>query len=353
MNGGGAERVLSMLVNAHAERGDDVVLATRTDLKFTYEINSHVKLVNMYEGIPLVENGFKDKVFRYYRRIKNIRAITKSEKPDVAVSFLTDLNHDVIFSLLGTGIPLICSEHTNVSHKLDLKTAVCRRIMYPFASAITVLTHRDYLIWKRRYCNVVRMPNPCYCHTIKTYEGREQSVLAVGGIGRWKIKGFDNLLRSWSKLCHENEDWKLKIAGGGNDEAFSYLKKMASELNCINIEFLGFRTDVFDLMKQSQLYVLSSRYEGLPMALIEAMDAGCCCVSFDVITGPSDIIRHQYNGLLAKNQDVDDLAYCLNRVMNNNQEKELYASRAAQGVLKYDISSVLARWDILFNKVIK
>ena len=353
LGGGGAERVLSMLANAHSERNDDVYIATNLKIPIVYNLNNKIRLFDMYDGIPETENDIYDKIYRYIKKISNIRHIAKQVNPDVAISFLTELNHDVIFSLIGTGIPLVCSEHTNVSHKLDLKTSLCRRLMYPFASAITVLTNRDLKIWKREYKNVVRMPNPCFCHKGETNAKRKKIVLAIGEVNRWEIKGFDTLLKAWGSVCPKHPDWELNIAGAYNTESYEYLNNIAIEYKCINYKFLGFRKDVAQLLKNAEVFVLSSRYEGLPMALIEAMDAGCCCISFDVVTGPSDIIQNNKNGILVKDQNLVDLANSIDRVLSNNDERLLFSSMAPLGVQKFDIERILDRWDILFKLIIK
>ena len=87
--------------------------------------------------------------------------------------------------------------------------------------------------------------------------------------------------------------------------------------------------------------------------MIEAMDAGCCCISFDVVTGPSDIIQNNKNGILVKDQNLVDLANSIDRVLSNNDERLLFSSMAPLGVQKFDIERILDRWDILFKLIIK
>ncbi len=355
LGGGGAERVMAMLINGLIERGYQIALATNTEMLSghnAYHIDPRVELYNLHQGIPAIEKTALDKVKRYCRFLINERSIARKARPDIVISFLTDLNHDVIFALLGLKLPIICSEHTNVLVKIDKKTSICRELMYPLADAITVLTRHDYLLWKNKK-NIVRMPNPCYCSGIAHNIYREKVVLAVGSVHRWNIKGFDNLIRSWSRICHKFPEWRLQIAGGGPDEDFKFLDRQVKELNCINVDFLGFRTDVSNVMSRSAIYVLSSRYEGLPMSLIEAMDAGCCCVSFDVQTGPRDIIKNGYDGVLVKNQNIEAMAEALSYVISNDEVRTLMSQRAPISIKRFDIYRVLDRWEILFRKVQK
>ena len=160
------------------------------------------------------------------------------------------------------------------------------------------------------------------------------------------------LFRS-SKLCSDFPDWKLQIVGNSDKDASVFLKKMAIENNCQNYEFVGFRKDVDRLMQQSEIFCLSSRTEGLPMALIEAMNAGCCCVSFDVVTGPREIIVANKSGLLAKNQDNEDFVEKLRQVMSDETLRHHLAANAPSSVVKFSTKRIIHRWYILFDKIIK
>ena len=245
------------------------------------------------------------------------------------------------------------SEHTNVSRKLGILLDIKRRLFYPLANAVTILTRYDKKLWKNKYENVVYMPNPVFFKETNGSLNREKTILAVGRVNQWEIKGFDNLLRCWSKLCHLHTNWKLKIAGEANKNALEFLNTLANELGCCNYEFLGFRKDVYELMQRSEVFCLSSRVEGLPMALIEAMNAGCCCVSFDVVTGPREIIRHGFSGLIAKNQDNEDLTEYLDSVMSNDVLRKRLASNAPQSIMKYSTDRIINRWYVLFDKILK
>ena len=125
------------------------------------------------------------------------------------------------------------------------------------------------------------------------------------------------------------------------------------EYNCTNYEFLGFRSDINDLMLSSAVFCLSSRFEGLPMVLIEAMNSGCCCVSFDCFTGPSEIIRNGKNGVLVESQNVIEMAGALRQVMNNETLRHHFSEMAPQSVKQYSSERVLRRWKILFDKILK
>lgn len=347
VSGGGGERVLATLANEFVLQGMDVHLATRLDEPFAYNVDDAVTLHDLYESCDS-----PSRLLNSLRLRRNMRRIAKTVKPDVIVAFMAAMGCSVIFSTAGLGIPVIVCEHTNVlrfiSHSLNIK----RKVLYPFASAVTVLTMHDYDILKKRLSHVEYMPNP-----IRMVEfpadcmSRRKVVLAVGRVSQWEVKGFDNLIRCWGQICHDFPDWKLEIAGEADEESKSYLGTLVQECNCKNVEFLGFRKDVEQLMISSQVFCLSSRVEGLPMALLEAMNCGCCCVSFDVVTGPRDIIDDKVSGLIARNQDNDDLVCKLSAVLADEALRCSLARQAQSSVEKYSIEHILERWNVLLDKV--
>lgn len=346
ISGGGAERVLVTVANHLAAEGKEIVLATDTSYPCAYSLSEDIKLVNMYEGATM---GSKSGSIQLR---KNIRKIAKSENPDIIVGFLSALGCMVTFSTLGLGIPVIVCEHTNVSRFLGHALNIKRKLLYPLANCVTVLTRYDYALWRKKVSNVVYLPNPVPLVKENLSQNRRKVVFAAGRVNQWEIKGFDNLIKCWSVLCHEFPDWTLQIAGDGDEKSLSYLNGLIEDTGATNVEFLGFRKDVKDLMQTSEIFCLSSRVEGLPMALIEAMNAGCCCVSFDVKTGPREIIVNGKSGLIAEDQNNADLTDKLRMVMKDDVLRRTYASNAPSSVEKYSTERVLQRWNILFNKIL-
>lgn len=349
ITGGGGERVLATLVNEFINQGDEVHLATNLDIPFTYDVDSKVKLHHLLGRQKISNSKFlRPLMLRYY-----IRKIAKHVRPDIIVAFMTGLGCSVLFSTIGLGIPVVVSEHTNVSRVHSRGLNFKRTLLYPLASAVTVLTRYDSEQWKTKFRNIVYMPNPV--DTVSFYKCRQprrKVVLAVGRVNQWKVKGFDNLLKCWSQICHDYPDWKLEIAGAADQRSKSYLIDLANEYNCTNYEFVGFRSDIQQLMMQSEVFCLSSRTEGLPMALLEAMSLGCCCVSFDVITGPREIIVHGQSGLIADNQNNDDLVNQLRLVIGDESYRHYLSDNAPLSVMRYSTDRIIKRWKILFNKIL-
>lgn len=354
LSGGGAERVLTTLLHHFSKDISlELCLATNTTIPFAYSLPNSIRIINLYEGCNIKHN----KTFNFFSYripyLVNIRKIAKREHPDIIIVFMGNSISNVILMTLGLGIPIIGSEHTNVSRSFGRVFELKRKILYPFASAITVLTKYDYNLWSKKFSNIVRMPNPCDFKVINSVYKKDKRVIAVGRVSDWEIKGFDNLVRAWSKICHEVPEWQLSIVGKYDIDSLSFLKKIQSENQGVNIEFLGFRNDVNRLLLESEIFVLSSRVEGLPMGLIEAMKSKCCCVSFDVKTGPNEIIKDGFSGLLVKDQDVNALAEKLLYVIKNENKRILFSQNAPLSVEQYSIENVIEKWYSLIKRFVK
>ena len=165
------------------------------------------------------------------------------------------------------------------------------------------------------------MPNPCRINPSVESSERQKVVFTAGRVDDWHIKGYDLLLQAWALIWKSFPDWTLKIAGQYSQNSFEHLDGIAKNCGCSNYEFLGYRRDVVECINSASVYCLSSRVEGLPMGLIEAMGAGCCCVAFNCITGPNEIIQDGYSGLLVEPENVEDLAKKLSLVMSDNDRR--------------------------------
>lgn len=135
---GGGERVLATLANEFVKCGENVGIATDTRTPFAYTIDSRVVLHDLYEGT----NKNSTHISKIYDSIllrRNIRRIAKKEKPDVIVAFMSALGCSVIASTLGLGIPVVVSEHTNVSRKLGILLDIKRRLFYPWLMLLQFL----------------------------------------------------------------------------------------------------------------------------------------------------------------------------------------------------------------------
>lgn len=350
--GGGAERVMATVMNGLVTQGHTIrVVYTQSLKKPVYDIDSRIEQVYLAKTRPPVTNGLFNKLHRRIWLYPAIRHEAKRFAPDFAISFIKTHNNDVLFSLLGTGIKVIVGDHTNIKRKYKLRTRILSTLLYPTTAGITMLTMCDYNVWKKKYKQTFYIPNPCDFIDVPKNIKREKTILAVGRVYQWNIKGFDNLIKAWGNIKDKYPEWKCQIAGTYDDKALTSLKYATDPIAFDSVSFLGFRSDIKDILSHSEVFCLSSRFEGMPMALLEAMNAGCACVAFDCVTGPSEIIKDGETGLLVKDQDVKDLTEKLEKIINDVKLRELFHNNAAKSVARFSTENIIVMWNEMFNKI--
>lgn len=354
LTGGGAERVMATLMNGFIENGHKVrIVYTESLVEPVYKLDSRIEQIYMLKDCSRTSVSIIDKIYRRIWKFPAIRKQAKKYNPDFVISFIKTHNNDVLASLIGTGIPVVIGDHTNVNRKYPWLTSTLSNILYPFAGAITMLTLCDYNKWKNKYKRVYYMPNPCTVKKIYTDIPRKKVILGVGRVNQWKIKGFDNLIKAWSQIKDKYPDWSCQIAGAYNETSLNNLRKEVGEDSYKTVEFVGFKSDMYEYMKSCEVFCLSSRTEGMPMVLLEALNLGCACVAFDCTTGPSEMIEDGKTGFLVKDQDVNELACKLEEIILNNKLRETFQRNAPASVRRYSTENILNMWICMFNELKK
>lgn len=350
LTGGGAERVMATLMNAFVKQGHKVcVVYTSCTDKSVYPLDNRIEEVFMLNTCSRKSSSLLDKIYRRIWKYFAIRKTAKEYKPDFVISFIRAQNNDVLLSLLGLGYPIIVGDHTNVNREYPIITKILTKLLYPTASAITMITECDYEKWKNKYKHVYYLPNPSEIKINSQVTQRQRVVLAVGRVNAWKIKGFDNLIKAWGKIKDKFPDWKCQIAGLYSENSLYELQLQVRQEDFCSVDFLGFRSDIHEYMQSCEVFCLSSRLEGMPMALLEALNLGCACVSFDCYTGPREMISHGINGLLAEDQNVDDLANKLEQLLLDDKLRNQFHSIAPESIARYSTVNVVAMWNKMFE----
>ncbi|MFD7708836.1 glycosyltransferase family 4 protein [Streptomyces sp. NPDC059785] len=289
--------------------------------------------------------------YRYFNRYVEDRLIAylRSLTDGVLVTTRPALNFLAAEHATG-GVVRIAQEHMNHgTHRRDVQ----RRIQqtYPRFDAVAVLTERD----REEYAQllpgtrVVRIPNAVHSLDQVPACPRESKVaVAAGRLA--PQKGFDMLIPAWAKLVGAHPDWQLRIYGGGEKRA--ELRALIEEHHLYNHVFLMGHTDrLDDELAKASFYVLSSRFEGLPMVMIEAMSHALPVVSFDCPTGPADVLTHGVDGLLVPPEDPDALADAMGRLMGDDGLREELGVSALLTASSYGPDAVHPRWEALFTEL--
>jgi len=342
---GGAERVLVLLADYFKTQEQDVTIITFNDIE-VWKPNKDVKRVKLFDG------RFKnhmlrsiDNIGRYYYKKKN--------RPDVLISFMTRTNLIGILVAKMYGIKVIASEHNNHLKEIDCIGDFTRKYAYRFANALTVLTAFDEKYYSKRKVNTYVMPNPCTFDIYdETSRNRKKIILAVGALNRYHHKGFDNLIPLITPVLKNNPEWTLKIVGGGS-EGMKLLKDLTKKYQIEDLViFEGFSSNVSEIMKESEIYIMPSRFEGLPMVLLEAMSQGMACISFDCVTGPSEIIDHNINGILVEDQNLDAMSTELEKLINDPKKRLEFAKQGIKSLDRYKIDSIYKKYLNIFENIL-
>lgn len=349
MRGGGAEHIMSMLCNKLVERGYEIFLVTDTRTAFAYKIDSRINILSLYP-----ENY--EKTFRFVRFVRFlnlIRNYVKKIGPDVIVTFMFSLNARVILATRGLGVPIIASARSTYHQKINFIQHIMWYNVHRLASVVTLLTQYDYEYVKTKIPKKVVIPNPLLYPVLNCKVNRDNVIIAVGSLDRYHEKGFDGLIKLWGRIRHLYPGWHLEIAGDGTPENVDYLKKLAYKCSVRDsVHFLGFQNRVDLLFQRCAVFVLTSSVEGFPNVLLEAMSQGCACISFDCITGPSEILTNGVSGLLVQNQNWVEMEKNLSLVLSDTDLRNKLAENALKEVERFLPDRVIGLWEELFRKVI-
>ncbi len=260
---------------------------------------------------------------------------------------------------------MIASERNFPGHRpTDPAWAFLGKLAYPFADCHMAHTWEGALWLERNVsahniqviANSVVWPMPDGLPKIMPKDVVHPSsrvVLAAGG--KAKQKGFDLLVPAFAWVTRNRRDWQLVILGLDNnaDKVSNQRKRLirlAVELEVADRFHLPGRVgNMADWYQRADLFVLSSRFEGFPNVLLEAMAAGCACVAFDCDTGPRDIITDGHNGLLVPAENVEALAMAMADLMDDDELRGRLGTAATEVRQRFSEEHILGKWQALID----
>jgi glycosyltransferase involved in cell wall biosynthesis len=295
-------------------------------------------------------------IFSY---IKGIKSTVSKIKPDIISVCDDGLKGFFLPLLLGKNHPLIYERHVSKSIEMHehfsfikkesifLKWKLMSFLANKF-DAFVLLTNGNIQEWKNLK-NLHVIPNPLSFYPVESSTLQNKKVIAVGKQGYQK--GYDLLLQAWQKATIGIEDWKLEIYG--KIEPQKKLNELANKLGISDkVVFFPPTQKIEEKYLDTSLFVLSSRFEGFGMVLIEAMACGLPCVSFDCPYGPADIITHGEDGLLVPNGDVEQLAEAIIDIMKHEHRRQAMGIAAKENVKRYLPEHIVPIWEELFKQLL-
>ena len=349
--GGGAERVISNMANFWADTEHKVTLIT-----FDNGNNPYYLLSENVNWVALdfigSSNNWIEGLINNVKRIFTLRNAIVKSAPDSIISFLFSTNILVLMATRFLSTNVIISERNSPTyHRANRRIwHILRRLIYPCAEHLVVQTRETGFFFANYNRSVKAIPNSVIVlpEKMKQEPGFSlppgKRIVAMGGL--IYQKGFDLLLNIVSRLFEKFTDWSLIIMGKGPlcEELKNQAKRLGIESK---VFFPGRVMNPFSILSRCDVFVLSSRYEGFPNALLEAMACGLPVVSFDCSTGPNQIIQHGINGLLVPAEDKDRLKEALHSLMVEKEMRERMGEKASYVSKQYAHDKIMALWEKL------
>ncbi|MBQ8319648.1 MAG: glycosyltransferase family 4 protein [Clostridia bacterium] len=349
---GGAQRVIAVIASELAEKGHDVSLLLFSRNEKEYPISEKVKIT------ALGKNFEEYSKISEFSRIKKIRKYLKETKPNVAVGFLEG-GYALYLSSFGLKFKKVASARINPKSILAGKgiRAKINRAWFNHADSIVLQTESQKALspksWLNR-CTVIANPvsETALAKGKEEYVESCRSFLMIGRLAQQK--NYEMALQAIQKVKETYPDIHLDIFGkGGLEET---LKEQIKELGLTdNVALCGWTQDSIGEYRKHDGYLLTSDYEGMPNALMEAMAVGLPCISTNCDTGPSDLIEDGKSGFLIPVGDVDALAESILKVIKMSSEQRESIGQAARKRMQENFNNkvIAERWEELFKNLCK
>ena len=358
LTGGGAERVAACWANGLADRGHQVAVLTNLNLKQTYKTSPAVQLLhketyNLKSG-SIIER-LKAAILNPLKALNQLRRLLRQERPDAVVNVLYQNQYMLLLAriLAGVNCPIIMTDHNAyerpAGHEFGWKQWKNKFIDNRLFDRVTVLTERDKdILLGKGIKNVDVLYNPLFLTPADSIPQKEKILLACGRIDAWQVKGFDLLMKAWSIAGPAHPDWKLRVVGSGRPETIGRLKELASE-GSSNLEFADYTADIVSEYRQASIFVLSSRYEGWGLVMVEAMSQGCAPVACDFFGRQREAVRDGENGLICEPDNVQMLAEKISLLMDDDNLRKRIQHQAPESVKKYIQETTALKLEQIIN----
>ena len=347
---GGGERVAISLANELTKKCEvHLIGITTKQSNLFFKINSQVKYSNFFD--------------HRVRLSKNILKISKMLKKyfidnEIEVAFGIGISANVFLSLAGIGIPtkVVLCDHTNsITDNREFSQRVQRYVGTKLADKIITLTLED----RRNYISKYGISEDkiAYIYNWKenllsnvTYNNESTKLVTVGRFDNQK--GYDYLVQVAKKVLSKKSDWTWEIYGSGNQDEVDKIKELIKENDLQDILFIkGLEKNQDLIYGDKGIYVMTSRYEGLPLVLLEAQQYNLPIVSFCCPTGPSEIVEDGVNGFLVDCYDTDKMSEKLLKLMENESLRHSFSAHAKDNMDKFDKNRILNQWIELIETI--
>ncbi|NOI36779.1 glycosyltransferase family 4 protein [Vibrio cyclitrophicus] len=345
---GGTERVSSIIANelVNNEGIKIVFLSLYEGDKPFFELDSRIECYSLFSN----NQSFSKK---YFSVVSRLRKFIIYHNVNIIINVESILSLYSIASTFSLPVRNICWEHFNYNVDLGLKSRrIARHLAAIFCDDIVLLTERDKELWldhTYNRSNMTVISNPVtIIPSFNSSKVNNKKLLAVGRFTHQK--GFDLLLKSWALVLKERTDWSLEIVGDGEDRKL--LEALINHFNLNETVTLSpITNNITDKFNSSSLFVLSSRFEGFGLVLLEAQASGLPAISFDCDVGPREIISED-SGWLCRANCFQDLAVTILNAFRCCDDESKYQNLSqvsSFNATRFSVSNISDKWKNLLN----
>lgn len=361
---GGIGRVLTDRINYLVEKYNYevyVVIMNQEDKQLYYPLNQKINIIDLKINykfkaqnifINLLGKIYKNKIYKH-----KVKELIKKYEPDFLIS-MGELDTFFIPSLKKNNLKVIREYHFNKGHRLYKKN--CNFIIKLKNKLVTkyeeyilkkydqiiVLTNEDKKKWNNEKIKVI--PNPLPFSSTQCSLVENKKIISVGRLE--EQKGYDILINVWKIVSKQYPNWILEIYGEG-----SLRKELQNKINKLGLEktllLKGAVRDIQEKYLESSIYVMTSRYEGFGMVLIEAMECGLPVISFDCPCGPKDIINDNEDGYLIEFGNVEKMAKKIGILIKNEEKRKIFGKNAKKNVQRFSQEKIIKKWIEIFKEL--
>jgi len=357
LTSGGSERVMSIVANKMQERGYEVEMICLNDQIVFYPINEGIKITHVE-----VEAGTKS----LPKKLWWFRKYIKKTQPDVVIAFMVSVYTVTLLALMGVNIPVISSVRNDPAYS-NLRKKITRKLLLPRSAHVVVQTQQIKEFFSK---NIQKMTtviyNPVNERVFETsYDNdnndvnsglrmKDERLNRIISVGRlYPQKDQKMMIEAFAKVSERFPDWKLVIFGEGpqrraletmiQDPRFKIQDK---------VSLPGRSENIIDELKKSKIFCLSSVYEGMSNALVEAICVGLPIVTTKV-SGTEELIKDGENGFIVNVGDKDAMAEALTKIIeDDNLQKQFSENNKAQAI-KFETNAIVDQWEDLVNSVVR
>lgn len=355
LTSGGSERVMSIVANKMQERGYEVEIICLNDQIVFYPINEGIKITHVE-----VEAGTKTlpkKLWWFRKHIQNTQ-------PDVVIAFMVSVYTVTLLALMGIDIPVISSVRNDPAYS-NIRKKITRKLLLPRSAHVVVQTQQIKKFFNKgiqKMTSVIYNPvNEKVFETsyyndddndnlgLKIKDERLNRIISVGRL--YPQKDQKTMIEAFAKVSEQHPDWQLVIYGEGPER--KALELLVERLKVKDKVCLPGRSEnIIDELNKSKIFCLSSVYEGMSNALVEAICVGLPIVTTKV-SGTEELINNGENGFIVNIGDKESMAKALTKIIEDENLQNQFAEKNKAQAIKFETNTIVNQWEDLVNSVVR